>query len=80
MQSYEGYLENGQFHPITRMKQLKGRKHVIVTILDEPANTQSDMDTWANLDKIILEMDEKPHLEDFPRCELGREPINFEVL
>ena len=42
----------------------------------------SDMDnkpdTWAELDKIVAEMDEKPRFEDFPRTQLGRELINFE--
>jgi hypothetical protein len=49
---------------------------VIITVLDEQANEKPN--TWDELDKIILEMKEKPRLEDFPRCQLGRELIGFD--
>ncbi|MCL1810240.1 MAG: hypothetical protein FWG42_10825 [Clostridiales bacterium] len=49
---------------------------VIVTVLDEPVCEKAD--TWEELDKIISSMDEKPELEDFPRCQFGRKLINFD--
>jgi len=76
LQAYEGYLERGQVYPIGPLTGIQGRRRVIITILDEPTREASG--TWAELDKIVSGMDEKPHLEDFPRCQLGRGPINFE--
>ena len=32
--------------------------------------------TWAELDKIVSLMDELPCVEDFPRQDIGREPLN----
>ena len=49
---------------------------IMVAILDEPVSEKPD--TWAELDKIILEMSEKPRIEDFPRCQFERNLINFE--
>jgi len=76
LQAYEGYLEKGQFYPIGAPMNMQGRCRVIITVLDMPAHEKRD--TWAELDKIVLEMDKKPRLEDFPRCQSEREFINFE--
>jgi hypothetical protein len=35
MQAYEGYLEDGQFYPTVTQTALKGRRRVIMTVLDE---------------------------------------------
>ena len=78
MQSYEGYFENGRVRTPKQMAHITGYKRVIITLLDEPITTKQD--TWAELDEIIAEMDEKPRFEDFSRCKLGRELINFEEL
>ena len=75
LQTYEGYLEKGRFFPTSPMS-IQGRRRVIVTVLDEPINEKPD--TWAEFDRIVSEMDEKPRFEDFPRLKFGREPINFE--
>jgi len=75
LQAYEGYLENGQVHPIGAPVRVSGRRRVVVTILDEQAEKA---DTWGELDRIIAEMDEKPLLENFPRCALGRELVSFD--
>ena len=76
LQTYEGYLEKGRFYPIGPSVNIQGRCRVIVTVLDKPINEKRD--TWSELDKIVLDMGEKPNFEDFPRCQLGRELINFE--
>jgi len=55
---------------------MQGRCRVIVTVLDKPIIEKHD--TWDELDKIVLDVGEKPHFEDFPRCQLGRELINCE--
>ena len=75
-QAYEGYLEKGRFYPMGTPVSIEGRRRVILTILDEPPREKSD--TWAELDKIVSEMDVKPCFEDFPRCQLSRALINFE--
>ena len=54
----------------------QGRRRSIATVLNKPINEKRD--TWAELDKIVLDMAEKPRLEDFPRSQLGRELVNFE--
>jgi hypothetical protein len=36
MQAYEGFIENGQFYPIGTPTRIKGRRRVIMTVLDEP--------------------------------------------
>ena len=77
LQAYEGYLEKGHFYPLGPPLNIQGRRRVIITILDEPVDEKPD--TWAELDKIISEMDELPRFEDFPRFQSGRELINFEV-
>ena len=75
LQAYEGYLEKGRVFPLMPLAGLQGRRRVIITVLDEPINKKPD--TWAELDKITSVMDEKPRLEDFPRCQFGRELISF---
>ena len=74
-QAYEGYLEKGRFYPITPIT-IQGRRRVIITVLDRPINEEHD--TWAELDKIVLDMSEKPRFEDFQRSQSGRELINVE--
>ena len=76
LQAYEGYLEKGRFYPIGSPLNIQGRRRVIVTVLDKSIIEKRD--TWAELDKIVLDMVEKPRFEDFSRCQLGREPLNFE--
>lgn len=76
LRSYEGYLEKGQFYPIGPPIDTQGRCRVIITVLDESMPEKPD--TWAELDKIIAGMEEKPLLENFPRSQLGRALINLE--
>ena len=75
LQAYEGYLEEGRVYTVVPLVSFKGRRRVIITVLDEPLPEKPD--TWAELDIIISAMSEKPRFEDFPRCQLGRECINF---
>ena len=76
MQAFEGYYENGGFYALKPPVNITNKRRVIITVLDEP--TFERRDTWSELDKIVLEMDEKPRFEDFSRCQLGREPINYD--
>lgn len=76
MQALEGYYKNGRFYTLKPPVNVSDYRRVIITILDEPMSEKPD--TWAELDKIVSEMDVKPCLEDFPRCQVGREPIKFD--
>ena len=77
IQAYEGYLEEGRVYTVMPLVRTKGRRRAIVTVLDEPLPERPD--TWAELDRIVADMSELPRFEDFPRCNTGRELINFEV-
>jgi len=76
LRAYEGYFEKGRFYPVGASIDIQGRRRVILTVLDDPPREKSD--TWAELDKIVSGMDAKPRFEDFPRCQLKRELIDFE--
>jgi len=75
LQAYEGYLEEGRVYTMMPLVNMQSRRRVIVTVLDEPLHERPD--TWADLDRIITEMDVLPRFEDFPRCQLGRELVSF---
>ena len=47
---------------------------------DNTNQTVKKQDSWAEVDKLVLEMseDEKPRFEDFPRIDSGRPLINFD--
>lgn len=76
MQALEGYYKNGRFYTLKPPVNVSDYRRVIITILDEPMSEKPD--TWAELDEIVSEMDVKPCLEDFSRCQIGREPIKFD--
>ncbi len=73
--AYEGYLEQGRVYTMGQLESIRGRRRVIITVLDEPIRETPD--TWADLDKIISGMSEKPRLEDFPRGQFERQSIVF---
>ena len=76
LQAYEGYLEKGRVYTLKPLANVQERRRVIITVLDE--TIQNMPDTWDELDRLVSSMDEKPRLEDFPRCQLGRESVSFE--
>ena len=78
MQVYEGYTEKGMVYPHMPLAGIQGRRRVIITVLDETVKEKPS--TWYKLDKIVSEMDELPRIEDFPRCKIGRTPIDFETV
>ena len=42
MQAYEGYFEDGRFHPLGKAVLIPERRRALVTILDEPARNESN--------------------------------------
>ncbi|MCL2321372.1 MAG: hypothetical protein FWC47_04610 [Oscillospiraceae bacterium] len=76
MQALEGYYKDGSFYALKPTVDISDYRRVIITILDESIYNKPN--TWAELDNIISMMSEKPCVEDFPRCTLGHELIDFE--
>ena len=63
MQAYEGYIENGQFTPIGLSARITGRRRVIMTMLDEPAEIEATeemprRDYLAVLDELCGSIDD----------------------
>ena len=77
MQAVNGYLEGGHFTPFEAITPIPRRVPAVLVFNAEDA-AHEKRDTWAELDRIVMGMDEKPRLEDFPRSQLGREFINFD--
>jgi len=55
MQAVKGYVENGLFYPIGKVKQSPGRIKAVLTILDEPAEIQKQDE--ASVKKTIEELE-----------------------
>ena len=71
LQTYEGYMENGQFFPIGLTPSVTGRKRAFVTILNEPSLDDETMHRLDALDKFFTEIegsDEK--VPEFERIKL----------
>ena len=71
MQTYEGYVENGQFFPVGSSLSVTGRRRAFVTILNEPACDDETVRRLGALDKFFTEIessDEK--VPEFERVKL----------
>jgi hypothetical protein len=75
VQTWEGYYSNGSFHIHEPIIDVPENVHILITILDN--NPINKRDTWDEFDKLVDDMNEKPNLTDFPRCELNRSLVNF---
>jgi hypothetical protein len=59
MQAYEGYFENGRFTPIGQPLSIQGRRRVILTVFDEPAQKkQSRIKAWDEFFESVNASDE----------------------
>ena len=79
VQAFDGYVENGQIYPPRLLANVRGRRRVIITVLDE-AHTeekQTNPPDWAEeLQKMVLESGgEMLRMEDFPRSNFSREVL-----
>ena len=81
MQAYEGYIENGRFHPAGVLSSINGRRRVILTVLDEPLKMPVEDDGkafWADFTSLIAQSaNEELREEDFPRTHFEREIVDF---
>jgi len=76
VQTLEGYYMEGSFHTYEPVRNMPMNGRILITILnDSPTSKRS---TWEDFDNFIDEMDEKPNLNDFQRCDLSRPIVNFD--
>ena len=81
-QTYDGYVENGRFYPRQSINPTPNRFLAILTVIDVPiTEPKPENNRMAQLDDLMrsIREDSSPKLrtEDFPRFDLGREPIVF---
>ncbi len=75
LQAYEGYIEKGQIYPMLPLKQIPGRRRVIITVLDEPASDTKEKPqakAWREFFEAVNASDE-PIPETFERVNFTRE-------
>jgi hypothetical protein len=79
LQAYEGYLDKGRVYPLGSLASVRGRRRVIITVLDEPhrEDTQPSPTAWLDEFNRLLDEsgDEKLSMEDFPRANFTREHL-----
>ena len=86
MRTIEGYLEKGRFYPIGHSPEIKGRRRVLVTVLNDDTSRLLDeseenkkiaREAWLKrLDEaLLLAQDEE--LQEFPRDKTMRPPLDF---
>jgi len=62
LHAYEGYLEKGRFYPIGSPVNIRGRRRVIITVLDEPiseSNEKPQAKAWREFFEVVNASDEK---------------------
>jgi len=76
LQAYEGYLEDGKFHPIGQPLRKQGRQRAILTLLHEPtkAEKQQARAEWLTRLKQAYEDSIDEELWDLLPQEQMREP------
>jgi hypothetical protein len=80
-QTYDGYVENGLFYPRQTLTNTPGRLLAVLTVIEVPVESdkkEASIPWWEELE-VMVRSDTTPKLriEDFPRLDLGREPIIF---
>ena len=79
VQAFDGYIENGHIYPPGLLTNVRGRRRVIITVLDEAhtEENQTDSPEWLDeLNRLLNESgDEKLRMEDFPRANFSREVL-----
>jgi len=74
LRAYEGYLEKGRFYPIGPHISIQGRRRVIITVLDEPAERDEtpQAEAWREFfDTVNSSEEEIPEI--FERVNFTRE-------
>jgi len=80
LEAYEGYFENGQFFPLNISANIKNRRRVIITVLnDEITDDNNEEETaqaaaWREFFEAINDCDEDVP-ETFERVNFNREVL-----
>jgi len=81
-QTYDAYVENGRFYPRLSLAPTSKRCLAVLTVIEVPVeDPAAEDDRMAQIDELMRSIREdsspKLRMEDFPRFDLGREPIIF---
>jgi len=82
-QTYDGYIENGAFYPRQSISRLPSQYVAVLTVIEVPATApkqeESPIPWWEELEAMVrADTSPKLRMEDFPRMDFGREPINWD--
>ena len=58
LQAYEGYLDKGRVYPLGSLANVRGRRRVIITVLDELHREDAHSNQTAWLDEFNRLLDE----------------------
>jgi len=75
MESYEGFYEDGRFYPVGQTINIKGRRRVKLTVVEEPIAEQSETSqaaAWREFFEAVNSSSEEVP-ETFERVNLARE-------
>jgi len=74
MEAYDGYFENGNFHPAGQSIHIPGRRRAIITILDEPGHNDTTAERLAAIDEFFSAIDSSNEdAPDFERLQITKE-------
>ena len=86
MRTIEGYLEKGRFYPIGHSPEIRGRRRVLVTLLNDDIsrlldeskeNKKNARAAWLNRLEAAVDLAQDEDLPEFPRDKTMRPPINL---
>ena len=86
MLTIEGYLEKGRFYPVGNVAEIRGRRRVLVTVLNDNtaqmldninAKKESTRSAWLKRLEAAVDIAQDEDLPDFPRDKTMRPPISL---
>jgi len=86
MRTIEGYLEKGRFYPIVRSAEIKGRRRVLVTVLNDNtsqmleksnANNEKARKAWLKYLNEAIASAQDEEFPEIPRSKEMRLPVNL---
>ena len=86
MRTIEGYLEKGRFYPIGHSPEIRGRRRVLVTVLNDEISSLLDesrenekiaREAWLERLEAAVDLAQDEELQEFPRDKTMRPPINL---
>ena len=82
MRIIEGYLEKGRFYPIGHSPEIRGRRRVLVTVLNDDISESKEnekiaREAWLKRLEAAIDLAQDEDLPEFPRDKTMRPPINL---